>query len=72
MRKFTEIGVKPDYLSFPMLSFFIRFNIIVSIFKSMITTIITTIVVGDVAVFSNFIIICSTEKTFKHFFLSIM
>ena len=50
--KFTESGVKPDYLSFPMLIFFIlRITIIVTIFKSITTIIITTIVVSSVAVF---------------------
>ena len=54
--------LKPDYLSFPMLSFsIIRINIIITIFKSIFTTIITSIVVAGaaaivyVAIFSNFI-----------------
>ena len=40
--------VKPDYISFPILSFFITIiNIIVTIFMSINTTINTTIVGGD-------------------------
>ena len=59
------MSVKQDYVSFPILSgvfFIIRINIIVNIFKFIITNVVTTIIVTSatanvyLAGFSNFIV----------------